>query len=106
MRVEHPHALGEQEARRRLDEFLDEVMGRQPPGGVTIKSASRWWEGNRMNFSVQARKGFFGTTVSGSMTVTEEMVVVESELPAIIRNFVGEEPIAEGIRRQLGSLLG
>ncbi|MFB3854037.1 MAG: polyhydroxyalkanoic acid system family protein [Vicinamibacterales bacterium] len=106
MRVEHPHALGEHEARRRLDAFLDEMMGRQPPGGVTIKSASRWWEGNRMVFSVQARRGFFGTTVSGSMVVTDDMVIVESDLPAIIRSFIGEEPIAEGIRRQLGSLLG
>ncbi|RPJ79343.1 MAG: hypothetical protein EHM13_13515 [Acidobacteria bacterium] len=105
MRVEQPHALGEQEARRRLEAFLDEMMARQPPGGVAVKSASRWWEGNRMNFSFQAKKGLFGATVAGSMVVTDDMVVIESDLPPIIRSFVGEEPIAEGIRRQLGALL-
>lgn len=105
MRIEQPHELGAEEAIRRLDNFIDRMMGRQPPGGVAVKSPRKAWNGNQMDFSFDIRRGFFGTTISGTMMVTEDLVIVESQLPAVVRGFVGEETVAGTIRSELGRLL-
>jgi hypothetical protein len=76
-----------------------------PPAGVTVKDARRDWHGNRMSFSFTASKGFFGTTIEGLMRVTEDKVVVESELPSLVRNLLGEERIRHVIAEQLGKVL-
>ncbi len=105
MRVEQTHELGAEEAIRRLDDFIDRMMGRQPPGGVVVKSPWKAWNGNQMDFSFDVRRGVFGTTISGTMMVTDDMVIVESQLPAVVRTFVGEETVAGTIRSELGRLL-
>ncbi len=105
MQIEQPHDLGEAKAIRRIDRFLDDLIQRQPPGGVTIKDARKEWDGNRMNFSFAAAKGFFSTTIRGVMEVTSDRVVLTSELPALVRGVVGEARIREVIARELGRVL-
>src|SRR5450759_4605036 len=71
MRIEQSHSLGQQEAIGRIDQFLERLV-QEPPGGVTIKDAKKDWDGNRMNFSFTAAKGFFGTSVRGLMEVMDD----------------------------------
>ena len=53
-----------------------------------------------MTFSLRASsRGFFGAEFSGTMDVTDDRVVVESELPALVKSFVGEERDPSGDRR-------
>ena len=104
MRIEQSHSLGQQEAVGRIDQFLDRLV-REPPGGVTIKDATRDWDGSRMSFSFTAARGFFGTSVRGSMDVLDDRVVLESELPAIVKSILGEERIQQAISSELGNLL-
>jgi hypothetical protein len=106
MQIEQRHELGQKEAIRRIDTFLDELMRREPPGGVTIKHARKDWDGNRMSFSVAAAKGFFGATIQGVMEVMADRVVVNSDLPALLQGVVGEDRIRDTIARELGRLLG
>jgi hypothetical protein len=106
MQIEQRHDLGQKEAIRRIDTFLEDLMRRQPPAGVTIKNAQKDWEGNRMSFSFGAAKGFFGATIQGVMEVMADRVVVHSELPALLKGIVGEDRIREAIARELGRLLG
>jgi len=105
MHIEHPHALGEEEAVRRIDRFLDDLMRCEPPAGVRITSPWKSWNGNVMDFSFNAGKGFFSATISGTMVVTGDRVEFDTELPALIRSFVGEEMIAGVVRRELGRIL-
>jgi len=106
MQIEQPHDLGETKAIRRIDHFLDDLMRRQPPGGVTIRDARKEWDGNRMEFSFAAAKGLFSTTIRGVMEVTGDRVVLTSELPALVRGIVGEDRIRETIARELARILG
>jgi hypothetical protein len=106
MQIEQRHELGEAKAIKRIDHFLDDLMQRQPPGGITIKDARKDWDGNRMNFSFAAGKGFLSTTISGVMEVTKDRVVLVSELPALVKGVVGEARIREVIARELGRILG
>jgi hypothetical protein len=105
MQIEQPHKLGESKAITRIDRFLDDLMRRQPPGGVTIKDARKDWDGNRMNFSFAAAKGLFSTTIRGVMQVEKDRVVVTSEIPALVKGVLGEERIREVIARELGRIL-
>ncbi len=104
MRIEQSHSLGQQEAIGRIDQFLERLV-QEPPGGVTIKDAKKDWDGNRMNFSFTAAKGFFGTSVRGLMEVMDDHVVVESELSAFVKNILGEDRIQQVISSELGKVL-
>jgi hypothetical protein len=106
MQIEQRHQLGQREAIARIDGFLDELVRRQPPAGVTIKDARKSWSGNRMTFSFAAGRGFFSTTIEGVMEVTADRVVVDSDLPPLIKGVVGEERIRSVIGRELGRVLG
>ena len=106
MYIEEPHDLGQQEAIERIDHFLDGLMQQAPPGGVTIKNPAKSWDGNTMDFSFTAAKGFFGTTIRGQVRVEDDRVIMDTELPALVRNLIGEDRIRDTISRELGRLLG
>jgi len=105
MHIEEEHGLGQQEAKERIDSFLEALMQRRPPGGVAIRNPEKAWNGNTMDFSFTAAKGLFGTSISGRMRVEDDRVVVDSELPVLVRSFVGEDRIKETISRELARLL-
>jgi hypothetical protein len=106
MRIERNHNLGQQEAIRRIDTFLDELMMRRLPAGLHIKTPSKIWSGNLMHFSFKAKKGWLGTTIAGSILVTDQSVVFDSDLPGLVTTFVSEEAIRNLITQEFDDLLG
>ena len=104
MHIERRHNVGKKEAIHKIDTFLDELMRRQFPGGVAIKEASRSWSGNALRFSFKAKKGFFGTTISGVIRVNDDSVVMDSDLPGLVTAFVSEDQIRKVINEQLDGL--
>ena len=104
MHIERRHNVGKKEAIHKIDTFLDELMRRQFPGGVAIKEASRSWSDNALRFSFKAKKGFFGTTISGVIRVNDDSVVMDSDLPGLVTAFVSEDQIRKVINEQLDGL--
>jgi hypothetical protein len=104
MRIEQPHSLGQQEAVSRIDQFLERLV-KNPPGGVVVKDAQREWDGSRLNFSFTAAKSFVSASIRGVMDVRDDEVVLESELPALVKNLLGEDRIRHVIADQLGDML-
>ncbi len=104
MQIEQPHGLGQQEAIGRVNRLLDRLI-KHPPGGATIKEIRRHWDGQRMTFSFKMSRGFLGAEFSGSMDVTDDRVVVASEVPALVKGFVGEDRIRQVIAEHLGTAL-
>jgi hypothetical protein len=105
MRIEIAHELGEAEAARRVDGFLDELARREFPGGVQVKNPTRAWTGNQLAMSFTLAKGFFQSGLSGTMTVTDRLVTLEAAVPGMITAFVGEDRIRTEIERQLTQVL-
>jgi hypothetical protein len=58
-----------------------------------------------MNFSVHGGQGLFGTAIQRPDARHDDRVVVESELPGLIKSFVGEGRIKDVISRELGRIL-
>ena len=104
MHIERTHNVGKKEAIHKIDTFLDELMRRQFPVGVAIKEASRSWSDNAMRFSFKAKKGFFGTTISGVIRVNDDSVVMDCDLPGLVTAFVSEDQIRNVINEQLDGL--
>jgi hypothetical protein len=104
MRIEHPHTLGRPEAIGRIDHLLDQ-LAQQPPGGVTVSDAVREWDGNQMTFSFRAAKGGFGTSIRGRLEVTDDRVVVDADVPVLVKALVGEARIQQAISGGLANVL-
>lgn len=78
-----PHQLGEQEARRRIQELLPKMKADH---GDQIKDLKEEWNGNtgRFSFSVM------GFAVSGNLTVNESSVDLDGDLPFAATFFKGK----------------
>jgi Putative polyhydroxyalkanoic acid system protein (PHA_gran_rgn) len=104
MHIERRHNVGKKEAIHKIDTFLDDLMRRKFPGDVAIKEVSRSWSDNAMRFSFKAKKGFFGTTISGVISVNDDSVVMDSDVPGLVTAFVSEDQIRNVIDEQLDDL--
>jgi len=94
--METAHALGTEEALRRLKEKFDTVRGRFGPH---VSGLSEQWDGNTLSFAFHT----LGMSVSGTVAVGEDQVRLEAELPLAAALIKGT--IEKRIREELGDLL-
>ena len=104
MHIERNHNVGKAEAIRRIDTLLDDLMRRQPPGGVMIQDAAKSWSDNLMNFSFKAKKSFFGVAIAGTIRVNDDLVAMDFDVPGLVATFVSEDKIRDVITRELDRL--
>lgn len=105
MRLEQNHDLGQPEAIRRIDLFLDRLIQHPLPRGLTIESPSKVWSGNVMTFSFKAKKGWLGATIAGRLSVNDHAVIFDMDLPGLVKAFVSEDEIQALLNQQFDSLL-
>lgn len=86
--VSIPHQLGRAEARRRIEGGFAKIVNLLPGSSGTV---SERWDGDRLIFNVAT----LGQTVSGVIQVHDTTVVMEMELPVVLR------VIASGLRQRL-----
>jgi hypothetical protein len=72
-----PHKLGRAEARRRIEAGFAKIFDLLPGSGG---ARSERWDGDRLSFSVSA----MGQTVAGVVTVLDNAVTMEIELPGVL----------------------
>jgi hypothetical protein len=84
--------------------LLADLMQRELPQGIAVKDASTRWSEDRMHFSFKAKKSFFSVPISGVVQVTDEWVVMDTELPGLVLTFVSEDQIRNVINRELDHL--
>jgi hypothetical protein len=94
--METAHALGQDEALRRLREKFDSVRAQH---GGEVKNLSEEWTDHTLNFSFSA----MGMGVSGKVKVEDCAVKLDADLPFAAMLFKGA--IESRIRTELGDLL-
>lgn len=104
MRIERTYKASQQEAIQKIDTFLDELMQRDFPGGVVVKEPTKSWSGNTMDFSFKLKKGLIGTKIAGDIQVENGKIIMNSDLPGLLKTFVSEEKISDVIGQQIDSL--
>jgi Putative polyhydroxyalkanoic acid system protein (PHA_gran_rgn) len=92
--VSIPHALGREEATRRLKNGLSRAAASVP----VIEVDEERWEDNRMTFRVRA----LGQAAAGHVDVAEDHVKLEVMLPWLLQRFA---EVAQAAIRHRGNLL-
>ena len=96
MEVAIPHALGRDEARRRLRDNSHKMADAIPGGMAQISTA--WPSDDRMNLDIAA----MGQALVGHIEIQDSQVVLYMDLPPAL-GFL--KPIVEGAIRQQGQKL-
>ena len=94
--VQVPHSLGQDAAKARMESFL-ETMEKKYKDQISDMDGS--WSDNILNFSFST----FGIKIDGKMTVAEDNVQMDGELPFAAMMFKGK--IASGIQEALEKAL-
>src|SRR5688500_3154904 len=96
IKVDLPHKLGAQEAKRRLQNGLGKLKDHIPGGSAEVQAS---WQEDRMNLQVAA----MGQEVRATLDVEESLVRLEVLLPPML-SFLAR-PIEALLRRQGAELL-
>lgn len=91
-----PHELGQQQARERLSQFLEILREKFKDQVSEFEGA---WEDDVLNFGFAT----FGIKVSGGLTVSDDAVAIEGDLPFSAMMF--KSKIESSIHAELEKLL-
>jgi hypothetical protein len=85
---------------RSANGLFDDVGG----GMVELVERKQSWNGPSMDFSLIARVGFISLPISGMVVIDEINVTLHCELPALAKNFLGEEKICADLDRRVRAM--
>jgi hypothetical protein len=85
MRITVSHNRTKQEIMQSVDRSFDELF--QGPGipKVKITDQRRNWQGNVLNFSLNAKMGLFSTPIKGTVEVTDKDITIDADLGMLER---------------------
>ena len=96
MNFDVPHSLTKEEAKDRLQRFAESL---QEKFKDQVKNLEQSWKGDALTFSFRT----FGINVAGSITVHDDRLAVDGDLPFSAMMFKGK--IETEIRQQLERLV-
>jgi hypothetical protein len=100
-----PHHKTEREAIRIVDSAASDLFAGVAGGLIQISGQKKEWNGSTMTFSFTGQLGFISVPISGTIVVDSRNVTVNCELPAMVRNFIGEDKLGAGIEGKIKGLL-
>ncbi len=103
MKLTLSHQTTREEAIKKIDSYLNEMM-KQKFSGITVIDPEKTWENNIMRFSFGVSKLFLNLEFSGLVIVTDQEVIGEAEVPGIVTTFVSEEKIKAVIKQRFDEL--
>jgi hypothetical protein len=80
VRVSIPHALGQEEARQRIEEGFGRMRQEMTGGLGAMLAIQERWEGNRLHLEA----GGLGQKMTGRLDVLADAVNIELDLPEIL----------------------
>lgn len=105
MKVIVPHNTTVEHAIGIVDKSADDLFAGAGGGAVELADRKKDWRGPYMDFSLTARVGFISLPIAGTVVVDEINVVVNCELPPLVKTFVGEDRIRSSVERKVRGML-
>ena len=105
MTVIIPHQRTKEEAIRLVDSHVDELFDVPGGGAIKLTDHRKNWNGSTMDFSLTAGVGFISLPIAGTVLVDDTNVTIQCELPALVRQFIGEDKVRAGIEGKVRGLL-
>ena len=108
MKVVVAHHSTEQAVKPVLDQGVDQLLAGAGGKSVQIVDQKKSWAGSVMTFSCTGKVGFISVPLAATVAVDDTNVTVECELPAMVKNFVGEDKVRgiveENVRKMVGGV--
>jgi hypothetical protein len=104
MRAVIAHGRTQQQAIEAVDRFSNNLFD-FGSASVELADQTKNWTGPVMAFSFVAKYGFISLPLNGTVTVDDTNVTIDCELPALVKNFVGEDKLRDGIEKHVTRLL-
>jgi hypothetical protein len=100
-----PHHTTVDDAIGKVDRSSNGLFDDVGRGMVDLVDRRQSWNGPSMDFSLTARVGFIALPISGTVVIDEINVTLHCELPALAKNFLGEEKIQADLDRRVRAML-
>ena len=105
MRIEKRHNTTKADAISIIDNDLRNLLREPLPAGLSIVDPKINWNDNVMNVSFNVRQSFIiNVNIQGSVTVNNDLVIFDADIPRIIINIIGEGKIRNAITRYLNDM--
>ena len=105
MRIAITHEKGLSEAMRIVDESSAEFFKGFPGAPIEIVNQHKSWRGSTMEFSFTAKMGFVKMPMTGTVEVTAKEIILDFELPGILKGVLPEEKVREAVQGRVRGLL-
>jgi hypothetical protein len=105
MRLIVPHGKSREEVVKKLDEGVDSLFAGAVGSSIEIANSQKDWIGSTLHFSFTSRMGFIALPISGTIEVDDTNATLNVELPALVKNFIGEDRIAANIQDRVQVML-
>jgi hypothetical protein len=104
MKVVVAHHSTQQAAMQKLDQASDKLLTIDIKN-VQIVDQKKTWNGPVMNFSFTGKMGFIALPLAGTVTVDDTNVTLDCELPALLKNLMGEEKVRATVEQNIRALV-
>ncbi len=104
MRMSREHNTTKQEAIRKIDRCLDELLKQEPSDKAKLEEFHKSWDGGTMTFSLKVKKGFMSINMKGIIEVMDTSAALTMDLPLIVQQVVGEEKVRKIINEEADTL--
>src|SRR6185312_10258714 len=105
MRVDVTHQLGKEAAVPVMDRCLDHLLGGVGGSSIEILDKRKSWNGSSMRFSFTGKVGYISVPLAGTIDVNDANVIVDMDLPPVVKTFVGEEKIRRLVETNVREML-
>lgn len=105
MKVVVAHGTTQQQAIQKLDQASDKLFAVEIKN-IQITDQTKTWAGPVMTFSLTGRMGFIALPLAGTAVVDEKDITLECELPALLRNLMGEDKIRGMVEQNVRTMIG
>jgi hypothetical protein len=104
MKVIVPHHTTQQKAIDLVDKSAGDLFDIGSKS-INMIDQRKVWIGPKMDFGMIAKVGFISLPLNGTVLVDDVNVTIECELPALAKNFIGEDKIRAGIEQKVKGFL-
>jgi hypothetical protein len=105
VRVSISHNQSRAEAMQAVDGALGKLFSTVLPPPIRMDNLEKSWSGSVLNFGLRVAIGPFRSAIRGTITVTDNEIIIEADLPKLLTSVVPERSIQSGVETRIRGLL-
>lgn len=105
MYIEYPHNLNKDILKEQIDKYVSKLNKLEFYSNFKISDLNRSWSNYEMMCSMTIKQSFLERRLKGLIQVKDDMIIIEFEVPDVIKNFVREEKLKFLITKHLDNVI-